>query len=212
VSHNMGIVRSLCSRCLYLKAGRVVAEGETETIIEGYEQDQVSNGRDGLFRQPPDERYALQVLEAELCDAHGERLTSAIDQFSPLNFRIRYVVRKPLVGCNICAILTYRGTRLFLTFDTDLETDLHKKRNPGEYEAMIPLPAEMLKAGSYTVGLGSGITNDEASRAHHQNFENLLTFEVRESVDTSLKAYSQERTGIIAFRSNWNTRPLARCQ
>ena len=208
VSHNMGMVRSLCSRCLYLQAGRLIAEGDTEAIIDAYEQDQVSDGQNGLFRQAPDERYALQVLEAELCDVHGQRQTAAIDQFSPLNLWIRYIVRRPLVGCNICVSLTLQGTKLFLTFDTDEEADLHTKRNPGLYEAMISLPAEILKAGSYRIGVASGITNDEASRAHHQNFENLLTFEVRESVDTSLKAFSQRRLGIIAFRSNWHTHQL----
>ena len=85
VSHNMGMVRSLCSRCLYLKAGRVVAEGATEEIIDLYEHNQVTDGQNGFFRQPPDDRYALQVLEAELCNEHGQRQTSAIDQFSPLS-------------------------------------------------------------------------------------------------------------------------------
>ncbi len=208
VSHNMGLVRSLCTRCLYLKSGQLVDEGDTDSIIELYERHQVSDGTNGLFRQPPDDRFALQVLEAELCDAHGQRQTIAVDQFSPLTLRIRYIVREPLVGCNICMSLTYRGARLLITFDTDLETELHEKRNPGQYEATVALPAEILKAGSYRIGLDSGITNDESSRAHHQKFENILTFEVQETGDASLKAYAHQRGGIVAYRSNWNTRPL----
>ena len=208
VSHNMGMIRSLCSRCLYLKAGRVVADGPTEDIIDRYEEGQVSDGQSGLFRQPPDDRYPLQVLEAELCNDRGQRQTSAIDQFSPLNLSIRYIVREPLIGCNLCVWLNYRGTRLFLSFDTDEDSDLFKRRNPGQYEAIVPLPVEILKAGSYTIGLDSGITNNHASRADHQQFLNLLTFEVRESFDTSLKGYAPHRGGTVALRLKWNTRPL----
>jgi lipopolysaccharide transport system ATP-binding protein len=206
VSHNLGMVRTLCSRCLYLKTGRVVSQGDTEQIIELYEQSQTGDGQNGFFQQPPDDRYPLQVLEAELLNANGQRQTTAIDQFSPLSLRLRYEVRKTLVGCNLCVSLSYRGTRTFVTFDTDEDPDLLRTRKPGRYEATIPLPTELLKAGSYTISLDSGITNNPASRAHHQLFDNLLTFEIREAFDTSLKGYAPQRGGLMAFRLNWNTR------
>jgi lipopolysaccharide transport system ATP-binding protein len=208
VSHNMGMVRSLCSRCLYLEAGRLVADGDTEKIAETYEQNQVSDGRNGFFAQPPDDRYPLQVLEAELRDEHGRRYTSAIDQFSSLNFWMRYVVRKPLIGCNIGVWLGFRGMTLFLTFDTDEDPELLKRRNPGQYEATISLPTDVLKAGLYTIGMDSGIINNEASRLDHQHFDNLLTFEIREAFATSLKGYAPQRNGALALRLNWSTRPL----
>ena len=57
VSHNMGMVRSLCSRCLYLQAGRVIAEGTSDEIVELYEQNQKSKGEHGFFKQQPDDRF-----------------------------------------------------------------------------------------------------------------------------------------------------------
>jgi lipopolysaccharide transport system ATP-binding protein len=208
VSHNMGMVRSLCSRCLYLKTGRIIADGNTAKIIDLYEQNQIRDGQDGLFQQAPDDRWALQVLEAELRDEHGRRQTAPIDQFSPLNLRIRYIVRKPLVGCNIAMWLGFRGMTLFVTFDTDEDPELMKKRPTGHYEATIPLPTESLKAGIYTIGLDSGVTNNEASKPHHQHFDNLLTFEIREAFATSLKGYAPQRPGFIAPRLKWNTQQL----
>ena len=209
VSHNLGMVRTLCSRCLYLKAGRIVADGDTEDIIDLYEQNQVSDGQDGLFQQQPDDRFPLQVLEAELCDKDGQRQISATDQFSPLNLRLRYIVREPLVGCNICLWVTYRGMTLFAIFDTDEDPELLKKRNPGHYEAVIALPTEVLKAGLYNIGMDSGIINNDASRPNHQHFDNLLTFEIREAFATSLKGYAPQRPGVLALRLKWSTRPLA---
>lgn len=208
VSHNMGTVRSLCSRCLYLEAGRLVADGPTEEVIDAYEQHRVGDGQDGYFRQPADDRYPLQVLEAELQDEGGRRQTSAVDQFSPLSLWVRYVVRKPLVGCNLCLWLAARGMKLFVSFDADEDPELLERRTPGLYEATIPLPMDILKAGRYTIGLDSGIANDAASRAEHQQFENLMTFEVRETFSTSLKGYAPQRAGAIALRLKWNTREL----
>jgi lipopolysaccharide transport system ATP-binding protein len=205
VSHNIGMIRSLCSRCVYLDAGRLVAVGPTEAIIDAYEHSQVSEDSKGIFRQSPDERFALQVLEAELRDRHGRRQTSAIDQFSPLYLAIRYIVREPLVGCNISVKLVYQGMNLFLSFDTDEDLSLLERRDPGHYQATIPLPAELLKPGRYTIGLNSGIIN-LARRPEHQLFENLLAFEVREAFATSLKGYAPHRSGAIALRLDWNTR------
>ncbi len=134
-------------------------------------------------------------------DEQGRRQTSAIDQFSPLSLWIRYVVRQPLVGCNICVWITFRGMNLFVSFDTDESPELLQRRRPGLYEASIPLPMEILKAGSYAIGLDSGIINNGASRADHQHFESLLTLEVREAFATSLeRATLPARPGAVALR------------
>ncbi len=146
------------------------------------------------------------MLEAELQDEEGQRQTAAVNQFSPLYLRIRYVVRRPLVGCNVCVWLAFRGTVLFCSFDTDEDAKLLRRRDPGLYEALIPLPMEMLKAGSYSIGLNSGVINNAASRADHQSFESLLTFEVGETFDTSLKSFNPHRPGVFALRFDWNTR------
>lgn len=36
VSHNMGAIRNLCTRCLYLDNGRTINDGDTESIINEY--------------------------------------------------------------------------------------------------------------------------------------------------------------------------------
>jgi lipopolysaccharide transport system ATP-binding protein len=209
VSHNMGMVRGLCSRCVYLKSGRLIAEGPPDEIIDAYERHQDSEGHGGTYRGRPDERYVLQVLEAELRDDQGRRLGSTIDQFSALSLCIRYVVRRPLVGCNISVRLIHRGLNLFVSFDTDEDAALLKRRDPGEYEALIALPGAMLKAGSYKIGLDSGFVN-QPSHPEHQHFEGLMAFEVRETTATSLMGYAPQRAGVLALRLDWGTRRLGR--
>jgi lipopolysaccharide transport system ATP-binding protein len=52
VSHNMGAVRKLCSRVLWLKAGRVEQFGETGAVVDAYLTGQAS--REGEFRPASD--------------------------------------------------------------------------------------------------------------------------------------------------------------
>ncbi len=39
VSHNMGVIENLCSRCLYLKDGQVRARGDTDQVVQEYTTD-----------------------------------------------------------------------------------------------------------------------------------------------------------------------------
>ena len=42
VSHNMNTIRQLCTRCIVLKAGKVIFEGDNETAIQKYNDNYVS--------------------------------------------------------------------------------------------------------------------------------------------------------------------------
>jgi lipopolysaccharide transport system ATP-binding protein len=44
VSHNMAAVQNLCTRCVWLKAGRVVADGPAAEVIEAYNRDTAEAG------------------------------------------------------------------------------------------------------------------------------------------------------------------------
>lgn len=43
VSHNMGAIRDLCTRCIYLDEGKVVNIGDTELIIDEYLENTIKN-------------------------------------------------------------------------------------------------------------------------------------------------------------------------
>lgn len=42
VSHNLGSVSSLCTRCLYIKNGEIAMDGETDAVIQKYMEDCIS--------------------------------------------------------------------------------------------------------------------------------------------------------------------------
>ena len=44
VSHSLDTVRSLCSRCLLMKSGKMMALGETEDVLTEYERMRDASG------------------------------------------------------------------------------------------------------------------------------------------------------------------------
>jgi lipopolysaccharide transport system ATP-binding protein len=89
VSHNMEAVRSLCSRCVWMKNGRVHGDGSVEEIIESYFDD-VS--RDQSFSCDSAE-YGLTIENVALKNNLGENST----QFRPgedLTVEISYNAKK----------------------------------------------------------------------------------------------------------------------
>jgi hypothetical protein len=132
-------------------------------------------------------------------DASGQP-TSSIDLFEPASLLMRYKVRESLQGTNLGFALTYRGTRILGSFDTDQEPELLEFRKAGEYEVRVDLPTEILKPGLYFLTLSCGRPNGGRPM---QFLEDIVQFEVRESADLSLKSYSTNRPFYVAIRADW---------
>jgi lipopolysaccharide transport system ATP-binding protein len=199
VSHNMGIIRSLCSRSIVLRQGEVLYDGDTEEAIEHYERNLTDGADSGVFRAEEDDTLPMQILEIELVDSEGNR-TSKVDLFERISLCVRYCVRRPLVGSNIGLAVNFRGSPLILSFDSDEDPHLVDHREPGEYEVRIDLPAQILKAGLYSIYMDCGILNHSEKI---QKLDSCLQFEVRESMNTSLKSFAARRAGLLATRLRW---------
>ncbi len=203
VSHNMGMIRSLCSRCILVKQGRIEFDGTTEETIDRYDESAAdAHGRSSVVFEPGSDE-PLQFLSAQVLDERGD-CTGMIDQFRPASVRLCYRITEPITGANIAAWLNHSGMTLFTSFDTDTDESLLERRLPGEYEATLPLPTETLKNGTYSLSLNTGFINRAGSASQFK--EHCLVFEVREVEDLSLKSYSTKRSGLIANRVDWNTK------
>lgn len=53
VSHGLGIIRKTCTRAIWLEAGKIVLDGDTETVVDAYEE---RHERGGLSATRPTEK------------------------------------------------------------------------------------------------------------------------------------------------------------
>jgi lipopolysaccharide transport system ATP-binding protein len=153
VSHNMGIISSLCPSAIWLDAGSVRRQGEARQVIGDYVTQRTPNLHQtiDLSRIPrPLEvtnHVRLESLEW-LCDLplrHGEPIKARI------HFKIQNPVSELAFGIGFSNV---GGTRL-LTYDTDLQSQSRPTLSkPGAYSVEVEADSLPLAPDIYCLDIG----------------------------------------------------------
>lgn len=201
VSHQLSMIRTLCSRCVWLATGEIQEVGSPENVVAHYLEATAGSGQAVIHATfPRDESKAGQILEARL-EATSGRPPSHWDVFDQITFEVRYIIRKTLAGAAIQLVMERNGEILMVSFDTDADATLLDHRQPGLYRARVRLPTP-LKSGRYEVTLGLCIPNHAGIDNHHR----ALVFYINDlSFDSSLRSYGASRPGVIAAHLPWTT-------
>ncbi len=153
VTHNMGIVASLCPNVIWLDRGSVCRTGPAREVVDQY----MSRGMADLDRLVPlkdvprhhthDGRLRLLSLEwlSELPLRHGE----------PVEARIRFETASPVSAITVgIGFSTGEGTRL-LTYETDFPDGFRPDfSDPGTYSVDVTVGALPLGPDIYHVDVG----------------------------------------------------------
>jgi lipopolysaccharide transport system ATP-binding protein len=153
VSHNMGIVTSLCPRVIWLNRGSAEKDGSARAVIDDYLQrgapnrhpvvKMAHNARLPIFH---DERLRLQSLQwlTDLPLRHGESVKARI------HFKTRASVPGVSVGIGFCA----RESARLLTYYTDFQDGFRPDLLPGEYSVDVAIDTLPLAPDIYDIEVG----------------------------------------------------------
>ncbi len=152
VSHNMGAVRSLCSRVCCLRSGRVHALGEAGPIVEEYLKSSVIESKSSLQTRDLSRvgafgsaaRITKVILNDDTLVHAGEELKV---QFCILAYQD---VEGASVGIGFSML---DGTRL-LTIESDLEGHRFNLKAGESVTVTASLPALPLQPATYMIDLG----------------------------------------------------------
>ncbi len=199
VSHNMGMIKTLCERCLLLDSGKIIQDGETSQVISKYLTNiSLAKGSENSF--PEDKSKKIQIRRVAVMD-EKLNLKSQFDVFEPVTVEIEYEVREEMIGSVVSLGLSREGIVLFDCWDTDHNQELLNRRLPGYYRARVNLPCP-LKAGSYIIGVWTGIPNREVI----DQIREALSFEVEEITPVPIFwSYGRNRPGYIVADLVWKT-------
>lgn len=93
VSHNMAAIQTLCRRAIWLDAGKVEQDGESEPVINAYGKHlQNANGFTATIKSLDGD---IEVEQIRLMDGNGES-TSVYSPGSPITVEIRYYAKRPV--------------------------------------------------------------------------------------------------------------------
>lgn len=198
VSHQLGMVRSLCTRGILLRQGQLVAQGEIGGVISHYLAEGSESEQLPEVKLVIDETLEAQLLSLDLVNEGGIPTTS-FDVFDTIRIKYQYIIRKPQSGIGLTCTVERNGDLLFVSFDTDNNPERLGRRDGGLYRGELNLPTP-LKAGLYNISFNIGRPNVGGI---HIN-KNILRFVVEErSFDPSLKAWSANRPGHLVASLNW---------
>jgi lipopolysaccharide transport system ATP-binding protein len=190
VSHNLGSVKTLTSRCIWLDHGTIKAEGPTDAVIRAYVASFESQSAEGevdlsdpTFRRPK-KTYAQQVLfeSARLENARGS-LTNVVLERDPfvVHLRVRSNITQKDVRMEVrCALTTVDGVVVFTASSGWQEIDLESR----VYETSFRVDPNTIVAGTYSLEPHVRLVGDGLSSTMQDRVRNALTFRVEQSPDT----------------------------
>jgi lipopolysaccharide transport system ATP-binding protein len=155
VSHNLGAISTLTTRCLLMDQGRLQFFGPTADAVSQYLSSSYKSG--SRWEMTKLHENPMQLLAAEIRADDG-RLTNELDVLKDFEIVLEYEVRRPLQGAVVAVIIhAWDGALLFSTEDTDTQTELLYHRAPGRYRSAVKIPGGLLNKGDFHVRVGLGL-------------------------------------------------------
>ena len=159
VSHNMQAIRQLCTRCLVLRRGRVLADGDPSEAIRTYLQDgaETADGsrvQDVIATLPEDPVFRLRRVAMS---QGGFAVTQRVVNGEPLAIEIEYDVKERQVGLRVYLDLRDQdGALLFRTFH-DESANVITSIDAGRYTSVATIPRDLLAPATYELRIGASL-------------------------------------------------------
>ena len=183
VSHNMNTIRQLCDRCIVLKRGKIIYNGETEDAIQLY----LNNQKEDDSKLPSfyncskierqSERYGIsaKILEFEFID----KLTPEFLEGESIRFRLLWQAYQPIDEVRVRAAVKKNDANIGMS-ESNSYTIV---KQAGLFEQICSLNIENLTSGLYFLKVflysksaTNTITDIDAATAS-------IYFRVRENVE-----------------------------
>jgi lipopolysaccharide transport system ATP-binding protein len=160
VSHNMDAVRRLCSRAVWLDAGRVQLEAATGDCVVAYlERGGATSGGERVFSPPLAFQNGMPALlhAVRIFDEKG-RIAERFSCASPLTIDIEWEATEALYRPRVGFIMRAGdGSDVLTALDaTSWES---KSRRPGLWTSSCSIPGGLLNEGEYTIDIGCDSPN-----------------------------------------------------
>jgi lipopolysaccharide transport system ATP-binding protein len=170
VSHNMQPVRALCERALLLQGGRLVDDGDTDSVVRRYLAS-VDASETGRHRwADPGNRPgndACRLVEVRVADESGEP-TATFFSSQPIDVHYELDVHVPDPGLVVVLdLVTSDGTTVFRSYSTDAGGAGQLGAQAGMRAVRCRIPSGFLNGGRYLVNVRvhlrgiDGIVNEQ---------------------------------------------------
>lgn len=194
VSHNLAVVRQLCSRGVMLKEGKIAEIGQIETVVQNYLDESSMEIAEHHFELNLNIRAS--IVRVSLLDETNQPKTRF--QYSTgFSTEIEYIVNEPLQVERLWWILTRDdGVDVAVSYEQD-SLEQEKIRQPGRYIAKIYFPPNVLNQGIYQCRIAV------ASRSGKIDYRENIYLEIFDDTDFGALNAGGRRKGVILAKLHW---------
>lgn len=149
VSHNMGAIQKICTRCILLENGSIKRIGETKDVIEDYLSD-LYKDHGTLAKILPFKAKQDIVIENFLIEQKG--IDSVyIDNNASFTIKIGFEALNQIEGLRVGVYVKDQlGDTVARSFTTDWRPEYESVKT-GRYEACLQFPGKLLMPGNYSI-------------------------------------------------------------
>lgn len=210
VSHNMGMISSLCQRVVVLEEGRVSADqGVSEGVMSYYTRGKASPYCvDFENRSKSISGFGATLISGSVEDLTGVPLPE-VDIRSPFQVRMKYRLERsadqaPFPNFHVT---DSAGNYVFVT--SPVTPDLGKQ--PGVYEAICQIPGNLMNNGAYFVGLALTYMDKGVNVAFWEKDALCINVvdPIHETLSKDRNGYSGHVPGPIRPRLDWSVSQLS---
>jgi ABC-type polysaccharide/polyol phosphate transport system ATPase subunit len=195
VSHSTAAVEQLCTRALYLESGRLVRDGDVQSVLSEYLG--VEEGKVLEHIPGSDPSRAAEVKRMVLCGRNGVPLTEVDTAVTP-SLQIELVVREPLPALKIAFSLHDSLQRpIFSSCPPD--AGIPHPTQPGEYRFVAAFPGPVFLPQRYAITVS--LYEQDAVIFH--NCVQALRFEVSPG-QSQVYLAEPSRTGVLQLLCRWS--------
>jgi lipopolysaccharide transport system ATP-binding protein len=161
VSHNMQAVQQLCQRSLLLSSGCLIAEDNSEDIIELYMQQSNTEPikytlQEIIERLPKDEAFELE----DICiKQDNQQVDEIVHNGESIEVAITYKVFLKSTGLRVFVDLCDEQELLLFRSFHDEDSNVIPVTEPGRYTSRAIIPANLLAPLKYDLRIQCGIHN-----------------------------------------------------
>jgi lipopolysaccharide transport system ATP-binding protein len=206
ISHNMAAVKSLCSRCILLEAGRLHMDSSSYEVIQHYLGSGDRNYAMRVWEDPNQApgNEAARLYSVGILDGSG-KVSADIRSDQEFIIEIKYTIKQDGLRAGATAVVfNQEGTCVFSSM-SNREEMWHGKPHPvGSYRSTCWVPQSLLPDGEYslTILLWEGNYNLICREGDATRFHIIESGEVR--VD-----YFRGWEGVVRPSLRWTTEKVS---
>ena len=206
VSHNMPAVTRLCKRVLLLDHGKIVSDGDAQTVVHAYLSRSWNIGAECSWPEAKDApgNEVVRLRRVRVRNESGETVV-AVDIRHAVGIELDYeVLEEGHALSPVIDVYNEEGVQLFSTHDTGAEWR-GRPRPVGPYTSTVWIPGNLLTEGNLLVSVS--VMSHVPATILHASERNCIAFQVIDSQegDSARGDYIGPIPGLMRPLLKWTT-------